>query len=103
MPHTSVPHRGCRWVGYTKVWNLLDYPAIVLPGGKVLHDDLSTDWSYEPRNELDLRNKGLWDNSKETMASLGLSVGVQLIGRKYDEEKVLAAAKVLDDLLRPVA
>ena len=25
MPHPAVPHKKTKWVGYTKVWNLLDY------------------------------------------------------------------------------
>ncbi|KAI3330760.1 amidase [Ustulina deusta] len=100
MPHTSVPHRSCRWVGYTKVWNVLDYPAIVIPGGRVRDQDVHSNWSFEPRNALDEWNKNLWENSKGVMASLELPVGVQIIGRRYGDEMVLAAAKVLDDVLR---
>ncbi|KAI0535271.1 amidase [Xylaria digitata] len=100
MPHTSVPHRGCRWVGYTKVWNLLDYPAIVIPGGNVHNQDISDVWSFEPRNMLDEWNKKLWEDNREVMASLGLPVGVQIIGRKHADEMVLAAAKIIDDILR---
>ncbi|KAI0389101.1 amidase [Xylariaceae sp. FL0594] len=103
MPHTSVPHQTCRWVGYTKVWNLLDYPAIVLPGGQVISDDLSAEWDLESRNEMDAWNKGLWNENKDLMASLGLPVGVQLVGKRYNEEIVLAAGKVLDDLLKTKA
>ncbi len=100
MPHTSVPHRSCRWVGYTKVWNVPDYPAIVIPGGRVRDQDVHSNWSFEPRNALDEWNKNLWENSKGVMASLELPVGVQIIGRRYGDEMVLAAAKVLDDVLR---
>ncbi|KAI3320987.1 amidase [Xylariaceae sp. AK1471] len=99
MPHTSVPHGSCRWVGYTKVWNVLDYPAIVIPGGTVCDRDICDTWSFEPHSVLDEWNKDLWENNKEFMASLRLPVGIQIIGRRYDEEKVLAAAKVLDDIL----
>lgn len=99
MPHTSVPHGGCRWVGYTKVWNVLDYPAIVIPGGHVRDEDISDTWSFEPRNAIDEWNKGLWADNKEVMASLKLPVGVQIIGRRYADETVLAAAKILDDIL----
>ena len=34
MPHTAVPHGKCKWVGYTKIWNLLDYTALVIPAGR---------------------------------------------------------------------
>ncbi|KAI0869920.1 amidase [Hypoxylon argillaceum] len=100
MPHTSVPHGGCRWVGYTKVWNVLDYPAIVIPGGHVRDQDVSDTWSFEPRNAIDEWTKGLWENNREVMASLKLPVGVQIIGRRYADEVVLAAAKVVDNILR---
>ncbi|KAI5919359.1 amidase signature domain-containing protein [Camillea tinctor] len=100
MPHTAVPHGGCRWVGYTKVWNFVDYPALVIPGGKVEMEDVSEPWDYLPRGELDEWNQKLWADNKTDMAKLNLPVGVQLIGRKHEEEKVLAAGKILDELLR---
>ncbi|KAI0096253.1 amidase [Nemania sp. FL0031] len=103
MPHTSVPHGGCRWVGYTKVWNVVDYPAIVIPGGHIGEQDVSDTWYFEPRNSMDEWNKRLWDDNKVTMASLKLPVGIQIIGRRHADEMVLAAAKVLDDILRASA
>ena len=102
MPHTAVPHRSCRWVGYTKVWNMLDYPALVIPGGTVEPGDVFEDWDYSPRNEMDAWNHTLWADNKEEMAALKLPVGVQIVGRRYKEEKVLAAGKILDDLLRGI-
>ncbi|KAI1325985.1 amidase [Xylariaceae sp. FL0255] len=100
MPHTSVPHRACRWVGYTKVWNVLDYPAMVIPGGAVNDQDLSAPWDYASRSTLDEWNKVLWTGNRDDMARLKLPVGLQIVGRRFDDERVLAAAKVLDDLLR---
>lgn len=99
MPHTAVPHGGCKWVGYTKVWNVLDYPALVMPGGAVETRDLDEPWGFPPRGELDEWNQKLWADHKMDMAKLNLPVGVQLIGRRYEEEKVLAAGRVLDSLL----
>lgn len=100
MPHSAVPHRKCRWVGYTKVFNVVDYPAVVLPAGKV-DKDLDAagaeEWAtYQPRNELDQWNANLFDlNSMD-----GMAVGVQLVARRLEEEKVLGAAKVVDELLK---
>lgn len=99
MPHSSVPHRACRWVGYTKVWNLLDYSAVVLPGGKVETCDCEESWCHEGRNEMDEWNVKLWEENKTEMAGMNLTVGLQLVGRRLEEEKVLGVAKVLDDLL----
>ncbi|KAI0012445.1 amidase [Xylariaceae sp. FL0662B] len=100
MPHTAVPHRSCRWVGYTKIWNALDYPALSIPAGKATHADGEAPWDHAPRNALDEWNSGLWAQNKEEMIELGLPVGIQIVGRKLEEEKVLAIGTIIDELLR---
>jgi Asp-tRNA(Asn)/Glu-tRNA(Gln) amidotransferase A subunit family amidase len=96
MPHSAVKHRECRWVGYTKVWNFLDYTALSVPAGAVLKElDPSLDASYEPRNELDKWNWALYD----VEAMDGMKVNVQIVGRKLEEEKVLGVAAVVEKLL----
>jgi amidase len=99
MPHSAVPHRKCRWVGYTKIWNLLDYPALVIPGGRVCQDDVAAPFEEGPRGELDEWNQKLWESHKNEMASLELPIGLQLICRRMEEEKLLAVGQVLDRLL----
>ncbi|KAH8664601.1 amidase signature domain-containing protein [Xylariales sp. PMI_506] len=103
MPHLSVPHTGCRWVGYTKIWNVLDYTALVVPAGKALPEDLEAPWEYESRNEMDEWNAKLWQDRKEEMVGLGLPVGLQIAGRKLEEEKVLAVGQVIDSLIKSAA
>ncbi|KAF9760611.1 hypothetical protein IL306_004230 [Fusarium sp. DS 682] len=100
LPHSAVPHNTVKWVGYTKVWNLLDYTALVIPGGKVEFKDISQVWDHEPRNELDEWNSRLWEENKNKMMFHELPVDIQIVGRNLEEEKVLAIGKVLDDLLR---
>jgi amidase len=99
MPHSAVPHRKCRWVGYTKVFNLVDYPAVVLPAGQVskeLDGEVANNTSpYSPRNALDEWNWQLFDVD----AMDGMPIGVQVVARRLQEEKVLGAAKVIDLLL----
>lgn len=101
MPHTAVPHGKCRWVGYTKVWNLLDYTALVVPGGNAAEEDLHASWDFEPRGEMDQWCLQLW-KEKYDITRLKLPVGVQIVGRKLEEEKVLGIGKVVDDVLRKV-
>lgn len=96
MPHTALPHRGCRWVGYTKLFNVLDYTALSFPAGKASKDldgNLPTD--YAPRNAHDAWNWEKYD--REAMD--GHYVGLQIVGRKFEEEKVLGAAKQFERLL----
>ncbi|KAF1969877.1 amidase signature enzyme [Bimuria novae-zelandiae CBS 107.79] len=100
MPHSAVLHRKCRWVGYTKVFNFVDYPSVVLPAGEVskeLDNAVAADMAkYEPRNPLDEWNWNLFDVD----AMDGMPIGVQVVARRLQEEKALGAAKVIDDILK---
>ncbi|KAJ5232287.1 amidase signature domain-containing protein [Penicillium chermesinum] len=94
-PHPAVPHNSVRWVGYTKVWNFLDYPALAFPVTTVSKDIDIPDPLYKPRNPTDEWNWNLYDPEKMH----GHPVGLQIISQRLQEEKVLAAAKVFETLL----
>lgn len=100
MPHSALPHRKCRWVGYTKVFNFVDYPAVVIPAGEVSKElDLEaseTMPSYQPRNALDEWNWSLFDLDQMD----GMSIGIQIVARRLEEEKVLGAANVVDAVIK---
>lgn len=102
MPHSSVPHRKCRWVGYTKVFNVVDYPAVVLPAGAVSKElDSTTEAqmaAYKPRNPIDEWN---WKNF-DVDSMDGMPIGVQVVARRLEEEKALGAAQIIDNVLRGV-
>lgn len=96
MPHTAAPHRSCRWVGYTKLFNFLDYTALSFPAGKAskaLDGELPA--GYEPRGPIDEWNWSQYDIEKMD----GHSVGLQIVGRRLEEEKVLGAAQQVQQLL----
>ncbi|KAB8209213.1 amidase signature domain-containing protein [Aspergillus parasiticus] len=96
MPHTAVPHGSCRWTGYTKVFNFLDYTALTFPAGIASKDqDQKRCGDYAPRNAHDAWNWGLYDPS----AMDGHSIGLQIVGRRFEEEKVLGAAQHIQQLL----
>ncbi|KAH8144862.1 uncharacterized protein LAJ45_11132 [Morchella importuna] len=94
MSHVAVPHERCGRVGYTKVWNVLDYTAGVVPAGFVdkIKDPVQ---EYEGRSELDRTNWEMYD--PELMH--GHPVGLQVVGRRLQEEKVLAGMQVLEQVL----
>ena len=96
MSHTAVPHRACRWVGYTKLFNFLDYTALSFPAGKVSKDlDGVVLPEYKPRNDLDAYNWSLYDLEKMN----GHHIGLQIVGRKLEEEKVLGVALQIQHLV----
>ncbi|CCM00798.1 uncharacterized protein FIBRA_02840 [Fibroporia radiculosa] len=96
--HPAVPHGGIKdgWksCGYTFLWNLLDYSAGVLP---VTHVDQAKDAlpAFKPRNAIERGAYKTYDARKMH----GLPVGVQVIGRRVEEEKVLEGMKIIQRLL----
>lgn len=100
MPHSAVPHRKCRWVGYTKIFNFVDYPAVAVPAGQIskeLDSKAAMEMSaYQTRNPLDEWNWNLFDVN--TMD--GMPIGVQVVAPRLHEERALGAAKVIDKVLK---
>jgi amidase len=95
--HTAVPHRSIRWAGYTKLFNLLDYSALSFPAGRVTKErDPAVLPEYEPRNPADAWNWQLYDLDLMD----GHDIGLQIIGRRLEEEKVLGAALQVQRLMQ---
>ncbi|KAK4451702.1 amidase signature domain-containing protein [Podospora aff. communis PSN243] len=83
--------------GYTFLFNLLDYTAGVLP---VTHVDKDLDRLPDGLNIRKLNGvaQGAYKHyDAEKMH--GLPVGVQIVGRRLEEEKVLAVMQVVEDAL----
>ncbi|TGJ83610.1 hypothetical protein E0Z10_g5130 [Xylaria hypoxylon] len=90
-----------RYWGYTSQWNLLNYPAIVFPtgvkvGGTQEEGDKAHEYpaDYKPMSEADGYNYGLW-NERGVEGYAGAPVSLQLVGRMYEDEKLLRALKTL--------
>lgn len=95
LAHVGVPHRHFKWIGYTKVWNVLDYPALTIPVGSFGREEPEKG-QYVARNPLDEWNWGLYEKYKDAME--GHPMALQIVGRKLEEEKVLGAAAVIEDV-----
>jgi Asp-tRNA(Asn)/Glu-tRNA(Gln) amidotransferase A subunit family amidase len=92
----ALPHRAMQDAvsscGYTFLWNLLDYTAGVLP---VSHVDPKKDGLAAPYRTV-LRQlganhalgRGAWKHYDATKMA-GLPTAVQVVGRRWQEEKVL--------------
>ncbi|KAF2643232.1 amidase [Massarina eburnea CBS 473.64] len=94
-PGAAPPIDQARYWGYTSQWNLLDYPALVVPTTKVNPSVDLSETDYKPRNEKDKFNHDLYEPSKYINAP----VSVQLVGRRYEDEKVIEAMQYIKEKL----
>ncbi|KAF7519300.1 hypothetical protein G7054_g13141 [Neopestalotiopsis clavispora] len=88
--------------GYTFLWNLLDYSAGVIPVSKVnaVQDDLGAPYR-EALRELGSQHAvacGAWQYY-DAKKMEGLPTAVQIIGRRWSEEKVLGYMSVVEDAI----
>ncbi|KAF9525240.1 amidase signature enzyme [Crepidotus variabilis] len=97
----AVPHNGMKEgfaaCGYTFLWNVLDYSAGVLP---VTHVDRTLDKldqkAFRPRNCIEAD----FIRHYNAIEMDGLPVGVQVIGQRLEEEKVLSGMRLIEGLLK---
>lgn len=96
----AIPHGGMKqaWkaCGYSVLFNLLDYAAGVLPVTKVNAKMDKLPKSFKPSNNIEAGMYKLYDAE----AMHGLPVGVQVIGKRLEEEKVLEGMKIVEGLLK---
>lgn len=98
----EIPAESFYW-GYTSFWNLFDYPNVIFPSG-VSHDvelDSHVDEGSLLSNEYE---KKVWYNTNGSLrydASqfINAPVGLQLTGKRYDDENVVAAVKKITKAL----
>lgn len=95
-PFAGSPHDKFRdYVGYTSPFNLLDYAAGIIP---VTRADKDIDVRDEVCTNYSNSDKTIWEdyNPEETH---GGAVAVQLVGRRFQEEKVVEMMKMVSKLL----
>ena len=92
--------------GYTAVWNLLDYTAVTFPAGRVHETDGTAAVPVEtntPKGDTQSFISNLWYEKDKHGNVLGprrykhAPVGLQLVARRFEEEKVLAMARIVVD------
>lgn len=90
--------------GATSLYNVLDYPVGCLP---VTHvdpslDQLTEEWKTGPGLGSPIVEAGLYTGSNalyNPSESAGMPINIQIAGRKWEEEKVLAMMYVIDQAL----
>ncbi|KAI7170994.1 amidase signature enzyme [Hortaea werneckii] len=97
----AVPHDGMKDAaaacGYTFMFNLLDYSVGVVP---VTHVDPKEDM-LSPSVKINKMNgvaKGAYKHY-DAIKMAGLPVAVQVVGRRLEEEKIIACMERLEDAL----
>ncbi|KAB8299013.1 hypothetical protein EYC80_001145 [Monilinia laxa] len=93
-PHAAVIPRMWEHLAYTEVHNLLDYTALVIP---VTHVNKNIDWphTYVPVSAKDSRN---WTAYYPAVYD-GAPVGIQIVGRVCEEEKIIGVAEIVEECL----
>lgn len=92
-PGVASLHDTARYWSYTSIWNLLDYPAAIFPSGVVVDVKADPrDDGYVPVNGQDAYNHNLYDPEK----FVGAPVGLQVVGRRGMDEKVMAAVAAIE-------
>lgn len=77
---------------YSLLWNLLDYPAGVVPVCQV--------GEGEDIYESNEKDAFVWTAQEIMKNSVGLPISVQVVGRTYEDEKVLRAMKIVQDTFK---
>ncbi|CAH0046921.1 unnamed protein product [Clonostachys solani] len=99
-PSVGIPHNFNVYWGYTSLFNLLDYPSVILPIPKFKIDAQQdpVDVHYQPleTNPYDKANHDLYDpNLFSNQPST-----IQIVGRPFEDEELIRVASTLDTLLR---
>jgi len=91
-PTLAPPHETTSWWGYSSHWNLLDLPGVVFPVGR--YDGKDGSWSSQPpsRNAIEKSIHAKWQPDTYRNAPVSL----QLVGRRHNEEKLLAMLNVIE-------
>ncbi|KAL6716404.1 hypothetical protein ACLMJK_005971 [Lecanora helva] len=96
-PGAAPPLDHAKYWSYTSQWNILDYPALVFPVTKVDVTGSVTPHTGEFLGDKDKENHQLWSSGPEKYQ--GAPVSLQLVGRRYEDEKVLEAMSFIEETI----
>lgn len=91
-------HDGVVYWGSTVVFNALDMPSTVIPVTKASLTLDSKEDHFKPVNRIDQVVHDAWNPSDFA----GLPCGVQIVGRRFQEEALLGLSEIVDGALASV-
>ncbi|KAF2677776.1 amidase [Lentithecium fluviatile CBS 122367] len=97
-PYSSVQHGGFKYVGYTGVFNVVDYSAVSFPCGVAA--DKERDQPIASHSPLSPSCKEVHDEYDPDLVH-GMPVSLQLVARRLEEEKVLAMTETVLQAIQP--
>ncbi|KAG8855311.1 hypothetical protein FRB96_007109 [Tulasnella sp. 330] len=104
----SVPHGASTHAGVlpatTALYNVVDHPIGVVPVTRVdqAKDQLTKSWEASGNQGSPFIYSQLYEGKQpyyDAMAMHGIPVGVQIVGRHWEDEKVIKMMRVVDDAL----
>ncbi|KAF9777109.1 hypothetical protein IL306_004621 [Fusarium sp. DS 682] len=99
-PGVGYPHDFNTYWGYTSLFNLIDYPAAIvpMPGLKVSREHDTVDGEYIPldTNPYDKPNHEIYDPN----LFLDQQITIQIVGRPFEDEELVQVSSALDKLFR---
>ncbi|KAF9054357.1 amidase [Panaeolus papilionaceus] len=104
----QLPHGGCdnfsMMANATIYYNMLDLPVGCLPVTRVdpVKDKVTEEWLKEAGHGSSILESGIYHSKKplyDPEAANGMPVNIQIAGKKWEEEKVVAMMGVLDEAL----
>ncbi|KAH8816971.1 amidase signature domain-containing protein [Xylogone sp. PMI_703] len=98
-PYPAAQKELYKYYGYTAWVNFLDYTSVAVPVTTASKELDPMDYGYTPRNDDDKAAFEAYDADIYD----GVPVGIQLVGRRLQEEKMLAVAEYVSKALsRPM-
>ncbi|KAL4950656.1 amidase [Aspergillus filifer] len=97
-PMAGYPHDFLPWWGYTTLFNLVDYPSTILPlkDFKISETHDRKDTAYKVQdNQFDRECQEIYDPVRWS----NMPVCLQIAGRPFDDEELIAVTEVVDQVV----
>ncbi|KAF2098440.1 Acetamidase, partial [Rhizodiscina lignyota] len=100
-PSPHVAHKHGEWpgnIGYTSTFNMIDYPAMIIPVGSAVDPALDpVDSAFKAAGPEDARNQAYYNPADFA----GAPITVQLVCRRFREEEIIGLTSIIADALKP--